>query len=106
MEPYLTGTRMFEHFLDTTFPNLWIRRGGPIAWPPRSPDDTPLDFFFWGYVRNKVYSREIRVVEDLRASITAAVSTVTTEILQRTWLELDYRLDIPRATKGAHVEVH
>lgn len=26
----------------------WIGRGGPIAWPPRSPDLNPLDFFLWG----------------------------------------------------------
>ncbi|GBL79602.1 hypothetical protein AVEN_2961-1, partial [Araneus ventricosus] len=96
-------TRMFG-FLDTAFPNRWIGRGGPIACPPRSPGLTPLDFFFWGYV--KVYSREIHNVEDLRASITAAIATVTTEMLQRTWLELDYWLYILRATKEAHVEVH
>ena len=26
----------------------WIGRGGKIAWPPRSPDVTPLDFSVWG----------------------------------------------------------
>lgn len=26
--------------------NEWIGRHGPITWPPRSPDLTPLDFFF------------------------------------------------------------
>lgn len=35
--------------LDTRFPGRWIGRSGPIAWPPRSPDLTPLDFFFWGH---------------------------------------------------------
>ncbi|GFV38866.1 uncharacterized protein TNCV_2814821 [Trichonephila clavipes] len=30
-----------EH-LDRTFPNRWIGRGGPVAWPPRSPDLSPL----------------------------------------------------------------
>ncbi|GBM69667.1 hypothetical protein AVEN_124449-1 [Araneus ventricosus] len=63
-------------------------------------------FFFWGYVKDKVCSREIRDVEDLRASIIASIATVTMEVLQRTWLELDYRLDFLRATKGAHLEVH
>jgi len=29
-----------ERFLDA-----WIGRGGPIPWPPRSPDLSPLDFF-------------------------------------------------------------
>ncbi|GBM81581.1 hypothetical protein AVEN_82167-1 [Araneus ventricosus] len=38
-------------------------RSGPIAWPPRSPDVTPLDFCFWGYVKDKVYSCEIRDVK-------------------------------------------
>jgi hypothetical protein len=28
----------------------WIGRGGPIAWPPRLPDLTLLDFFLWCYV--------------------------------------------------------
>ncbi|KAJ8883176.1 hypothetical protein PR048_015016 [Dryococelus australis] len=26
------------------FPNRWIGRGGPMAWPPRSPDITPPGF--------------------------------------------------------------
>ena len=35
-------------YLDATFPDAWIGRGGPTAWPARSPDITPLDFFFVG----------------------------------------------------------
>jgi hypothetical protein len=31
--------------LNEKFPNVWIGRGGPIHWPPRSPDLTPMDFF-------------------------------------------------------------
>lgn len=34
--------------LTARFPGGWIGRGGPITWPPRSPDITPLDFFFVG----------------------------------------------------------
>ena len=33
--------------LDKIFPSRWIGRGGPIAWPPRSPDMTPMDFFLY-----------------------------------------------------------
>jgi hypothetical protein len=29
-------------FLDETFPGRWVGRGGPTAWPPRSPDLTPV----------------------------------------------------------------
>ncbi|GBM55690.1 hypothetical protein AVEN_198696-1 [Araneus ventricosus] len=34
-----------REFLDTTFPQRWIGRGAVMAWPPRSPDITPLDFY-------------------------------------------------------------
>ena len=32
--------------LDQRFPGQWIGRGGPTPWPARSPDMTPLDFYF------------------------------------------------------------
>jgi len=34
--------------LNVRFPDVWIGRGGPIPWPPRSPDLSPIDFFLWG----------------------------------------------------------
>ncbi|GBM55221.1 hypothetical protein AVEN_158109-1 [Araneus ventricosus] len=36
--------------LDEKFLRRWIGRGGPIPWPTKSPDITPLDFFLWRYV--------------------------------------------------------
>ncbi|PNF20181.1 hypothetical protein B7P43_G16983 [Cryptotermes secundus] len=34
-----------REYLNTRFPGRWIGREAPIAWPPRSPGLTPLDFF-------------------------------------------------------------
>lgn len=34
-----------REFLNNTFPNRWVGRGEPVAWPPRSPDLNPCDFF-------------------------------------------------------------
>ncbi|KAJ4440099.1 hypothetical protein ANN_08232 [Periplaneta americana] len=31
-------SRTARRYLDRRFPDRWIGRGGPIAWPPRSPD--------------------------------------------------------------------
>ncbi|PNF41577.1 hypothetical protein B7P43_G12103 [Cryptotermes secundus] len=62
-----------------------------MPWPPRSPDLTPLNFFLWGYVKSSVFRTPINGLDDLKTRIT----------LQ----ELKYRLDILRATKGAHIEV-
>lgn len=92
--------------LDTRFPGRWIGRAGPIAWPPRSPDLTPLDFFFWGHIKNVVYSEKIRDINHLRERIVTAVGTVTPDMLVNTWREFEYRLDVCRATNGSHVEVY
>lgn len=92
--------------LNACFPNGWIGRGAPIAWPPRSPDLTPLDFFLWGYIKNIVYAEKIRDLDHLRERISAAILTVTPEMIARTWQEIDYRLDICRATNGAHIETY
>ena len=34
------------------------------------------------------------------------VAGLTEDMLENTWREIDYRLDVLRATKGAHVEVY
>lgn len=62
-----------REFLNETFPQRWIGRGGFIPWPPRSPDLNPLDFFLWGYIKEKVYATEIQNEEDLRLKINNAV---------------------------------
>jgi len=90
--------------LDAAFPNRWFGRDGPTLWPPQSPDITPLDFFLWGYVKDKVFSTPVPDITNLKARITDA--TITEEMLENTWREIDYRLDVLRATKGAHVEVY
>ena len=95
-----------RRFLDATFPNRWIGRDGPTPWPPRSTDITPLDFFLWGYVKDKVFSTQVPDITNLKARITDAFATITEDILVNTWREVDYRLDVLRATKGAHVEVY
>ncbi|GFV33086.1 uncharacterized protein TNCV_4278371 [Trichonephila clavipes] len=38
------------YLLKDTFGDRLISRFGPVNWPPRSCDLTPLDYFLWGYV--------------------------------------------------------
>ena len=35
-----------------------ISRNGPVEWPPRSCDLTPLDFFLWGHIKSLVYANK------------------------------------------------
>lgn len=43
-----------RRYLNQTFGERWIGRGAPVAWPPRSPDLTPLDFFVGLYEDSRV----------------------------------------------------
>ena len=88
--------------LNERFPDAWIGRGGPIPWPPRSPDLSPLDFFLWGYIKNIVYAEKIH----LQDRITSTIETVTRDVIQKTWQEIEFCLDVSRATNGAHIEIY
>ncbi|KAJ4445784.1 hypothetical protein ANN_12469 [Periplaneta americana] len=64
-------SRTARRYLDRKFPDRWIGRGGPIAWPPRSPDLNPLDFYLWGHLKSLVYSSPVPDLESLRNRIVA-----------------------------------
>jgi len=46
------------------------------------------------------------MITNLKARITDAFVSITENMLENTWRETDCRLDVLRATKGAHVEVY
>ena len=92
--------------LNETFPDRWIGCDGPIPWPPRSSDITPLDFLLWGYVKDIIYRTKVRDINDLQHRIIEAIDTVIVDMLARTWQEIEYRLDIIRANDSAHGEVY
>ena len=41
----------------------------PSLWPPNSPDLNPVDYKIWGLVQQRVYTRKIQNVEELRQRI-------------------------------------
>jgi len=46
-----------------------------------------------------------RDLADLKARIIAPVKNIDAPILMRVWQELEYRIDVFRVTRGAHIEV-
>jgi len=59
-----------------------------------------------GYVKDNVFSTPVPDITNLKARITDAFATITEDMLENTWRKIDHRLDVLRATKGAHVEVY
>jgi hypothetical protein len=70
-------------YIDRTFPGPWIGRGGPIQWPPHSPELTPSDFWLWGMVKERVYSRKVRNINELKGRIQSVVSSIPREMCAR-----------------------
>jgi len=53
-----------------------------------------------------VFSTPVPDITNLKARITDAFVTITEDMLENTWREIDYRLDVLRATKRARVGVY
>ena len=58
-----------RNWLNEHFADRWFGRRGPIEWPARSPDLSPLDFAVWAIIKNRVYSERPRDLGDLRQRI-------------------------------------
>jgi hypothetical protein len=94
-----------REYLNTCFSGLWIGRAWPLGLPPRSPDLTALDFFLWGFVKDRVFVPSlIANIVEFRTTIAAVVAEVTPEMGRSLWQEMDYRWDVCRITSGSHTE--
>lgn len=69
-------TLVVRNFLNTTYGHRWIGRGGPTAWPPRSPDLNSCDFYLWGYMKYMVYATPVNNQEDLLNRIMMAAERI------------------------------
>lgn len=99
--------REVRQHLDTVYPGRWIGRGGPRAWPPRSPDITPMDFYLWGHIKTMVYSgREITSRDMLIDKINCAFNQIKTnsEVLARVNEQLIFRCGLCVGCDGDYFE--
>ncbi|GFY27511.1 uncharacterized protein TNCV_2071311 [Trichonephila clavipes] len=62
--------------LKDTFGDRLISRFGPVNWPPRSCDLTPLDYFLWGYVKSLVYADKPQTLDYLEDNICRVIADI------------------------------
>jgi hypothetical protein len=98
-----------RQYLNAVLPGCWIGRVSGndqtlMLWPPRSPD-MPFDIFLWGYVKDWVFVPPLpRDVADLKVWIIATVKNNDAAMLTRVWQEIEYRFNVCRVARGAHIE--
>ncbi|GFX28264.1 uncharacterized protein TNCV_3031081 [Trichonephila clavipes] len=69
--------------LKDTFGDRLISRFGPVNWPPRSCDLTPLDYFLWGYVKSLVYADKPQTLDHLEDNIRRVIADIRPQMLEK-----------------------
>ncbi|GFX59249.1 uncharacterized protein TNCV_4304811 [Trichonephila clavipes] len=86
-----------------TFGDRLISRFGPVNWPPRSCDLTPLDYFLWGYVKSLVYADKLQTLDHLEDNIRRVIADIRPQMLEKVIENWTSRLDYNRASRGSHM---
>ncbi|GFX58982.1 putative transposable element [Trichonephila clavipes] len=89
--------------LKDTFGDHLISRFGPVNWPPRSCDLTPLDYFLWGYVKSLVYADKPQTLDHLTDNIRRVIADIRPQMLEKVIENWTSRLDYIRASRGSHM---
>ncbi|GFY15750.1 putative LOC100569746 [Trichonephila clavipes] len=87
--------------LKDTLGDRLISRFGPVNWPPRSCDLTPLDYFLWGYVKSLVYADKPQTLDHLEDNIRRVIADIRPQILEKVIENWTSRLDYIRASRGS-----
>ncbi|GFX56667.1 DUF4817 domain-containing protein [Trichonephila clavipes] len=69
--------------LKDTFGDRLISRFGPVNWPPRSSDLTPLDYFLWSYVKSLVYADKSQTLDHLEDNIRRVIADIRPQMLEK-----------------------
>ncbi|GFV35165.1 uncharacterized protein TNCV_2988011 [Trichonephila clavipes] len=86
--------------LKDTFGDRLISRFGPVNWPPRSCDLTPLDYFLWGYVKSLVYADKPQTLDHLEDNIRRVIDDIRPQMLEKVIENWTSKLDFIRASRG------
>ncbi|GFV40992.1 hypothetical protein TNCV_2665831 [Trichonephila clavipes] len=84
-----------------TFGDRLISRFGPVNWPPRSCDLTPLDYFLWGYVKSLVYADKPQTLDHLEDNIRRVIADIRPQMLEKVIENWTSRLDYIQASRGS-----
>ncbi|GFV17517.1 putative DD41D transposase [Trichonephila clavipes] len=97
----LWAARATFDLLKDTFGDRLISRFGPVNWPPRSCDLTPLDYFLWGYVKSLVYADKPQTLDHLEDNIRRVIADIRPQMLEKVIENWTSRLDYIRASRGS-----
>ncbi|GFW85369.1 DUF4817 domain-containing protein [Trichonephila clavipes] len=87
--------------LKDAFDDRLISRFGPVNWPPRSCDLTPLDYNLLGHVKSLVYADKPQTLDHLEDKIRRVIADIRPQMLEKVIENWTSRLDYIRASRGS-----
>ena len=97
--------QIVREYLDQAYPGRWIGRGGLRAWPTRSPDLTPLDFFLWGDMKRWcMLLPHPNNVQELWTRINGAATDIQAYSIEVATLSIHYHTQICIQQNGGRFE--
>ena len=74
-----------KEILDQNFGKDWIGRGGPLSWPPYSPDSNHFAFYLKDQIGFIVYQVPKASIEHIKSRMTEAIQSINENTLMRVW---------------------
>ncbi|KAG5327773.1 MOS1T transposase, partial [Pseudoatta argentina] len=96
--PYELKPRDVERRFGTCELLLQRQKRKEEEWPPRSPDLSLLDYFYWGYLKSKVFETKPVDINELQARIINVSNSITPEMLRNVQENIYIRM--------GHCQVH
>lgn len=94
-----------RRYLDENLTGRWIGRGGPIAWPPRSPDLSINDFWLWGDVRDRLYRRpRPSTIRELEVRLISILDSIPMSTIRKSFDSFLKRCRLCEKNGGGHFE--
>jgi hypothetical protein len=92
-----------RYVLSNTYHDRWTGRGGPTAWPPRSPDLNPLGLYLWGHIKFLCMQLLLITKRHFTIAVWMPVKTIRNcpGITERMWWSMLRRVE---ACTGGHFE--
>ena len=74
--------RSCMEWLKNRFPGKLISHKSEFPWPARPPDLSPLDYFLWGFLKDKVFSIAPSDISDLKTTVRSVIEAIDSGTLQ------------------------
>ncbi|KAJ3659556.1 hypothetical protein Zmor_011240 [Zophobas morio] len=91
-------------YLQQHYDDRVISLGVQHAFPPRSPDLTPLDFSIFGYLKDKVFQRQMNNLAELQHEIERWVQSIDGRMLQNIFESKKKRVNMCLELNGEHFQ--